>query len=231
MLKGKLGVLLASLMFSSVIIAENKYNLYAGLDLQNRHMGFKEKFGGPLFNKNSLQTDVYLGVMLNDHIGLESGWIQGNEKTNVRGLQAGDFVPGDNVLAAGQMETDYTTVKFNGWHVHLTAQLPVSRTNAIFASVGVVQLKLRASISVFADETGGLSAVDVAANRRTFAQRKLIPSVKIGGRHKFTEYMAIRVFMDWQKTGKLKITSKQSNFSAIHPKNSIVYGLGLVVTF
>ncbi len=66
---------------------------YVGIDFQMRDMGFKQGFGDNIFEKQYPQGNFFVGLMLNEYLGIELGY----ERT-LRRTRSSSFAPGDTIL-------------------------------------------------------------------------------------------------------------------------------------
>src|ERR1043165_1911699 len=72
----------------------NYLDFYIGLDGQLRRMRFKEGFGDNLLKKSYPQGNVYAGIKLSDHTGIEFGYESTVERSCTATLESGQCAAG-----------------------------------------------------------------------------------------------------------------------------------------
>lgn len=206
---------------------------YVGVDAQVRNMGFKKEYGGgPLFNNNYPQGNLFVGAMFNDYVGVEGGFeftqLKSKEATQVEGQQ----ILGYRVEFPAETITVKAQNRLYGWNVNLIGAYPICNAYriSIIGSIGLARLRSKLDACVTGSE-------GISQNRPCMkfpGQTKSILRLTAGLKHMITDCIGIRGTIGWENTSKfnkLTATTLQDIEFLAKYKDSIQYGFGLFINF
>lgn len=212
------------------------FSPYIGAEAQWRQIGFHKGYGDNLFKHDFPQGNVFLGVKANEYMGLELGYEITKKRQRINSLGPGDVANG-GVLTSGVMQYN-STAQLYGPHVDLVGFLPIRKAPSphskidLLASIGMAYLKGHFVSNVtFIDG----ERVSGDAVTRTFSGSRNILRLGVGLQNMLSCDVGIRFMINWENTAKLKLTNKEPTRSGaplfVKPKNSVIYNLGLFVTW
>jgi len=204
---------------------------YIGADIQSRHMEFKKGYGDNITKKNYPQGNIYLGLKLNEYVGLEAGYERTkNVKTSKILLGSDMFLstilqPGDPTFAT----RINTRTKMSAFHASVVGFLPISEEYRLqlIGALGIARMNLNMAMEI-----------PIADLRRVFSRKKWVPKVGVGLQHMLTCQVGVRAMASWEGTGRgsksaqdiRPLNQSQSELVA-RVKNSLNLGLGIFYNF
>ena len=203
---------------------------YIGVDAQVRRMDYKGGFGDNIFRHHSPQGNIYAGARLNDNIGVELGYQATRTRARTATLLAGDISLGGLIAPVLSPCVVKSKVKIQGPHLDVVGFYTLSERYPlqVMGSVGVSVLK-----STFERKTISLPNPNVRKLTRTISKRKAVLRLGIGLQNMFTERFGARLTLNWVNT--TRITAKSNDNvtpqAFAKPKNSTVYGIGILWKF
>jgi hypothetical protein len=235
----------ALICFSAVVSAAMpEIHPYAGLDAQWRRMAFKTGFGDGLFRKNVPQGNAYVGVQLNEYLGLEAGYERTFAKANTvvigpGGQEVGFLLPviDPDTGLLSQTEGHVNEEKLRGWHIDLIGFTPCLQFDPsvrFFGGIGIAQKKVRLVDTLYTIDGGLLPEDEIIANRRTFKSRKTMLRLSAGVQKMLTKCVGIRAIMNWENTGRfgyLRSIERPNGITIANLRNTVSVGLGAFVKF
>lgn len=203
---------------------------YVGVDAQERRMDYKGGFGDNIFKHNSPQGNVYAGVKVHKNLSVELGYEATRTRTRNATLTTGDESLGAPVTAAVSPSTFKSKIKLKGPHVDIVGFYTLSDRHPslqLMGSVGVSVFN-----STFERRTlhmGGFST----DTTRTIKKTKAVARLGAGLQHMINKHVGARLTINWVNTGRIVAHSKDDMTPSItaKPKNTTVYGLGILWVF
>lgn len=218
------------MLAASAVAAENHWCIrpYVGADAELRYINFKKGFGDNLFRHNYPQGNLYVGLRLNDYVGIEAGYEATERKTRAVTLMSGAVVNGQALTGNNDFFQFFSTGQIKGPHTNLTGYLPICEQYQLelVGMIGIAYLK-----SNFLRIRPTINGLPVTLAPRTYIQRKNIMRVGIGIQHLMTKNWGIRATIRWENTNKFNIKSPENLLGSIALKNSLVYGIGAFYEF
>lgn len=200
---------------------------FIGIDAQDRHMGFREDFGGNLFKKNLPQLDAYVGVRFLQYFGLQVGYQESKTKPRTANFGPGDIILGIPLLP-GEDQIHYSETRIRGTHLDLLGFFPVCLdwNLELFGSVGITRnaLALEDRITNFGGEVVENPLV------RTYDVKKTGARASIGIQKIFCQHIGIRGLVVWENTSRfqnLRSLEVPDSVSIVNARRSLNYGLGI----
>lgn len=208
---------------------------YVGADAQWRHMEFKKGFGKDQTKSNYPQGNIYLGLKLNQYLGLEAGYERAKTLKRDTSALGSDvnfgavFVPG----APNQLLQINTKTKLRAFHANVVGFLPICEEYRLqlIGSLGIARVNINTSRNVISVDNIALTDTEAASVQQVFSKKKWVPRIGIGLQHMLTCQLGVRAMANWEGTSMtLKTLDSLPVFSA-RTKNSLNLGLGLFYNF
>lgn len=205
---------------------------YGGLEYVQRSLVFKEGYGKGDFNQRLPQAHVFLGIQINDYLGLEAGYLFSQAVTKI------SFA--ENRQALGQVLDDpvdqYTAenkINLTGPQISLVGRLPFGTSKfSVLGSIGFSLLNLKARHMRVAESGIQLSPSEIIDRIRHFSSKKVVPKCMFGLGHQLTDSIGMRILMGYEKTSQFKnITPKESKILSITLKNATLFSIGFTANF
>lgn len=215
---------------------------YVGADAQWRHMGFKKGYGDNITKKNYPQGNVYIGVKLNQYVGLEAGY----ERTTT--VKKNTNVLGDEITLGTTLNPIDPTVvtqlnsktKISAFYANVVGFLPICEEYRLqlIGSLGIARTRLHMTVDIPVLNNQTLSSADAADLHRVYLKKKWVPKIGVGLQHMFTCQLGVRAMLGWEGTARgsspvrdiRPLNRPTSEFTA-RIKNSLNVGLGLFYNF
>lgn len=204
---------------------------YGGLEYVQRSLVFKEGYGKGDFNQRLPQAHVFLGIQINDYLGLEAGYLFSQAVTRTsfaENRQAlGEFVdPGDDYVAENK-------INLTGPQMSVVGRLPFGASGfSALGSIGVSWLNLQAIHKRITFRGIPLTPLEVLQSTRHFSVKKVVPKWMFGLGYQLTDSIGMRVLMGYEKTSQFKnITPKESKILSITLKNATLFSIGFTANF
>lgn len=202
---------------------------YVGADAQIRRMDFKGGYGDNLLQHISWQGNVYIGLKFNNSVGLEAGYESTVTRTRSATLRTGDIAAGTPIMTSCSPAVFRSKAKIKGPHVELVGfyspneQYPLQ----FLGTVGASFIK-----GTFERQTLELSN-EYQCMVRTLSAHKVVLRLSGGLKYMFNEHFGARATIGWINTGKMVIFADDTIMPSpeMKPKNSTVYGLGVLWAF
>lgn len=248
-MKKKLALVAAPvvLLAASAAIAENHWGLtpYVGVDAEFRRMDFQKGFGQNVIKRAAPQGNVYVGVRLNDYLGVEVGAEATERKTRTSTLKDGDILGGftlPNPNAPDRDEYGFnTTSQTKGLHANLVGFFPICDLYRLqlIGMVGFARLKTKTILTFTTLNGGAVGPILGAGNDiSTFKAKKSVLRLGAGLQHMINCNWGIRGMVKWEASKKLKASYTNPVFDngnpatfSLKPKNSFIYSVGAFYTF
>lgn len=204
---------------------------YVGADVQSRNMEFKKGFGDNITKKNYPQGNVYVGLKLNQYVGLEAGYERTKNVKKTTNLVASDMFLGIPLSSADPAFTTQvnTKTKISAFHASIVGFLPLSEE---------YRLQLIGSLGIARTNLNMVLEIPDSDLRAEFSRKKWVPKIGVGLQHMLTCQMGIRAMAGWEGTAPgsksvqdiRPLNAPQSQRTA-RIKNSFSAGLGLFYNF
>jgi len=209
----------------------NIHNPYVGFDVQERRMAFKEGFGDNLLHRTSPQGNIYAGILLNEHVGVEAGYEATRTRSRTATLVAGELSGGVPIPVGMSPATFRSNIKIQGPHLGLVAYLPICEICCPFewyGYIGAARFKATAERSTLAFGPAGTPGLT-----RKLSARKTIVRAALGIQYKWTERVSLRGTVAWAGTRRIIIHANDTlnNPPEFKPMVSVAYGLGALWNF
>jgi hypothetical protein len=195
---------------------------YFGTGLSLRHLTFYENYGNNLYNHGFPQGKVYLGVRINDYLGIETGYESTLTTKRIAVCRKGEWASGVPVPPECVPAIFSSTAKMGGPYFDLISFYPLGGVPIEFtSSIGVSILNARLT-----RKTLFISNLERGVSRELSSNT---PVLKIGSGIQYypIEGLGTRFSLEWVNTDKMKILEKDTGVAEVRPKNSIIYGLGI----
>jgi hypothetical protein len=190
-----------------------KVEPYVGADAFVRNMRYKDEPTHP-FQENLDTFQPFVGVKLNRYFGVEVGYQRSEKGTKERFFNQNEspsfFGGGPLTLNGGPGPTNYTldimtTNMVRGWNFGVLGFYPICpKTTDLYLKVGYSKLRQDAEVRFSAVEES-LGVFAVAANDyHHFHDKAGMLSLSLGLKQKFTHNLGGRVFINFDKTSRLK---------------------------
>lgn len=202
---------------------------YVGIDLQRRHVRWKDGFGDNLFKHDYPQGNVFVGARLHDYFGLEVGYEDSVTKTRLSSIGSGNVL---GVAVTNPPELFLSKAQFKGLNASMVAYLPIREFCVdLFGSVGITRLRTYHKVIFLADSE---DFFDFRTNGSTFRSTKSILALSLGLQYIICNTYGIRIKGTWEETARIKQNTSLERPSAsaiLRLKNSYNYGLGFFILF
>jgi hypothetical protein len=207
---------------------------YVGADAQRRSMEFKQDYGKNLTKQNYPQGNVYLGLKLNQYVGLEVGYeftktLKKSTTANGTEIRFGQvFFPDIDTINGFDTKT-----KIRAFHGNIVGFLPISEQYCLqlIGSVGVARAKIKIVHDVPIENN--IPNTAFAADHRVFSKSKWIPKIGLGLQHMVTCQLGVRAMAGWEGTNRFKDIKPTNVTSTLvgRTKDSFNFGVGLFYNF
>lgn len=236
-MKHKISKVAATMLLASSlpVSAEmcSSFNPYVGADAQYRYMPFAKGFGDNLFKKTSPQANLFIGNRFNEYFSLELAYNTSKKVKRSGRVGFGQLLAGVDPFLPGDFFDFNANSKISGISMNATFFLPIESVCGLEAvgSLGISRAKINTQYRLVADHTGPIDP----PIRRTFSARHAVMRLGGGLQYKILENLSIRALINWENTARFKnLTPKealQPPLPTLKLKNSIVYSLGLVLSY
>ncbi len=231
------------------VSAQATFDPYAGVDVQQRNMGFQKDYGSNIFHRNSMQNNIYVGLRPTENFGLELGYHRSQKPSKTTMVSGGYYLLGEFVDPPVTPPNEIpfvltqTSIRTQGPHLNLIKFFPTRYEKTEFlAALGVTLFSVNFQYKQLADsEIGSYAPENILDTTRNFSSKRLIPRAMFGLQQKWTDSLGFRVSFVYENTRKFKsmLPKNQSEglqlLGAREPKasinNSMSYGLGVFATF
>jgi len=206
---------------------------YLGLEYSQRSLNMVDGYGKGLFVKRLPQGNAFIGLKLNDYIGIEAGYLFSQAATRTTYLNTGNQILG-NLLAPNHFLASENTINLFGSHLNINAFLPISTTGFYgIGSIGVSMLTLKARFKPIGNQAVfAFTPAATEARSRHFLKKKLIKRITGGIGYKITSNFEIRFLTGYETTSHFKkIAPKEASPLRISLKNNTISNLGLTYSF
>lgn len=243
-MKNKLKLLATPLVLFAASTSSYAFNEclvpYLGVDFQIRHIKFKRDFGNHLFKTNNPQGNGYLGLKLNDYLGIEAGyeysWRRTAHVANTAGIiELGGAAP----IQTGQINFSVNSHRLSGPHASLIGFIPFCICDQhfeFFASLGAVHLKvkLKNQPTAFLTPEGFVEVTDnteaFSILRNTFRKSKTVMKAAAGFNFMMHECAGLKVGIGWENTSKIRMRAQDLE-RTVKLKDSLLYSVGIFWRF
>lgn len=214
----------------TTVKAASGFTPYLGVDAQWRHLDFQHQLGKDLFEHDYPQGNVYLGIKLNDFLGIEAGLESTVRKNRTTLIDVGETPAGVSLQAPTQYSS---TAEIKGPHINLVFTTPLNQYCMRFVGlIGMAHLKAKfvrnADFIIF----GGVPVPPILVSPTTnFEKRKNILRLGLGIEHLFTHNWGFRTMLGWENTQKFDISTNQPPIEVVGTNNSMTYSIGTFVKF
>lgn len=236
---------------------------YIGADAMTRVMRYKNEPTHP-FQEHLDTFQPFVGVKLHKYFGIEAGYQQSEKGTKERffdGNQKPAFFGGVpmNLLDPGVYEISLdlnTTVAIKGWNVGIVGFYPINKDKTeLFAKIGYSNSDLDTEYRFNAPVIDpGISVLPVRIGSAFghLHDNAGMLHLSLGVKHAFSNNFAGRLFIDFERTARLRMNSRTLLFDqlsevfglpagnadinrdgsiSINPHNSWSFGVGLLYTW
>ncbi|MBT6538131.1 MAG: hypothetical protein HOL58_01445 [Francisellaceae bacterium] len=211
-------------------------DLYTGASLNKNTYEMKEQFGGKVFKENPTSLEFFIGHTFSENWFGEFSYEQSSKNHRTNALVAGDYYPGAILIFNGEFSVLNTQYQLKQSTFYAGYNLPLDgyiQNLEAFAALGLSWSKITAQLEVIDDEFPGLPAqADIELSKRTFKERKLIPSIRLGATYKLYDTVKVRCTGTWRNLSRLqpKSSERADLPTQIKIKNSMSFGIGLQVS-
>ncbi len=206
---------------------------YIGVDGEGRNTNFAPGFGKKVFKQDYPEINVYLGLKFNDYIGIEGGYRVSTTETLVSSLGGGETASGIPVQFPPAVHRG--TASYKGWHGDLVGFLPIMLPDCVYllGSIGFSRVELFARDKLVQNQSGvGTVAFTEGEFVRTFKKTQTVLTLATGLQIQLDEKSSIRFKIGWENTAGLKsIAPQEDNGGLLKPRDSIIYGIGILINF
>lgn len=211
--------------------AYKQLNLYAGAKVNKNSYKMKKAYGNKIFKQNPLSLEAFLGHKINDNYFVEFSYEQTSKNHRTNTLVAGDYAPGQVLIIPGSFDIFKTTYQLKQPTVYFGYSIPVDHIAQDLEaniSIGLSLTKLLAQFEVIEDEFGPLNQALIDASRRTFKERKIIPSIRAGADYKINDSIKLKLNATWKNLSRFSPKSKERPdlSTQVRMKNSLSFGFG-----
>lgn len=216
-------------LMSSAHASFDTYQLFVGVDFQERTLRFEEDSGGNLFQEHAFQYDLYGGLRFCEYLGLDLGYFASKNKNRTAEFGPGDTVSGQVLPSTAPTETHFTETKIKGPHIDVLGYYPLLPDYGIelLGGIGVAYSKLMLKDAVVAINDITLTS-PIA---RIYDIKRAHARALIGLQTLVYSCVGIRGTVTWENTSVFN-DIKPADFpndvrGNVNVKNSWAYGLGV----
>lgn len=209
---------------------------YVGADAQWRHMEFKKGAGKDQTKSNYPQGNIYLGLKLNQYLGLEAGYERAKTLKKDARVLGSDTIFGAVLQpsAPNAVNEFNTKTKLRAFHANVVGFLPICEEYRLqlIGSLGVARVNIN-TVSIWNVINSTPTTPDFRdATQQVFSKKKWVPKIGVGLQHMLTCQLGVRAMANWEGTKmSLKPLNTASEFTTARTKNSFILGLGLFYNF
>ncbi len=229
------GIVLATTTSSAVAAVGHEWwsgvRSYVGADAQVRRMDFKGGYGDNLLQHHSPQGNLYGGLKFTPTLGVEFGYEATTTRTRTATLTTGDISNGATISEMISPAVFKSKQKIKGPHVDLVGYYSFYEDSPfqLVGSIGAAVLK-----ATFERKTLSLHGVPSTIVRK-LSLHKTVLRLMGGLQYGLSENLGARFSLGWVNTSRMVIYATDGMPSpytpAVKPKNSFVYGIGMLWTF
>ena len=227
-------VLILVLPQHSIAIDLQAVKPYLGLEYSQRSLNMVEGYGKGLFVKRLPQGNAFIGVKLNDYIGIEAGYLFSQAATRTTHSTEGSLLFGSLLVGPDQSFAADSNINLFGPYVNFQAYLPIGTTSFVgIGSIGFSLITLKARFKLLGDNEDPVYPPDVIETlSRHFSNTKLINRIMGGIGYQMTDNVNIRFLMGLETTSRFKnISPKENSPFKMSLKNNSIANLGLTYSF
>ncbi len=208
---------------------------YVGFEAQWRHMNFDAGRGDNLFNHNSPQGNLFVGLQLNKYLGVEGGYQATSRKTRSTFAEAGDVVAGTTLIAGEAARFD-STMYIHGPHINITGTYPICKDYKLDLIGLVGMARLQAKFTRSATWTSQNGFLPAPATRK-FQKKRSVLKLGAGLQHMLTDKWGVRGMVVFENTSRLDAPAVSTNGGIVQPgqfisaKNTVNYSFGTFIKF
>lgn len=228
--------LAAIVLFLGFSVKANPLNdfldFYVGGDAQIRKMKYKSGFGDQVLPKHSPQANIYGGVKLSEHFGMEIGY-----ESTISRCRTSYFVNGQMLNGIVVPPTlDHVVLKsksrIKGFHFDFVGFQNLGKHSPwkIFASIGICELK-----GTVERTTVAIGHPSISGRTRAFCKRYTALRFGTGIQYTLGNGWAFRGYGSIVRTGRMVIKLdddyQRIALPVFKPKDSFIIGIGTLYNF
>lgn len=236
------GLIYGSMLLTPVIALANvvglSLNPYGGIEFGTQKVGFKDGYGGNLFNKQLPKASLFAGIKFNDYFGIECGY-----ETTTKGITDKKIVYGDSYLGRPASsryallldQDEYAFIKskakLSGWHLGITGSYKLfEKSNHNLQLIGYVGIK-DTTVKLIARQYkfNHVNVIDDTFDD-VFRKRKILAKFSVGLQYFPCKNFGIRTLASWENTAGLNPTREGPRAPILQAKlkNSVSYSIGVI---
>lgn len=209
----------------------NYLDFYAGADSQIRVTKFKKGFGENILKNTYPQGNIYAGFMLNDNVGVETGYESTTERVCHAALLDGSCCAGRHIPHTLSPAVFKTKLRIKGPHIGLILFHPIKDYPVkLLGSIGISAVKGTAEIKGVI-----LGHPPVEGTVRALSKHKEALRFMGGAQYLTKSGLGFRATICFIKTRKIVIKKSDDHpaiqIPMIKLRDSIAYGLGALYQF
>lgn len=202
---------------------------YVGIDLQKRHVRWKDGFGDNLFNHDYPQGNIFVGARLHEYFGLELGYKNSVTKTRLSSINTGQVL---GVSVQNPTEFFLSKAQFKGPNASMIGYLPIRQFCVdLFGTVGLTRLHTYHQRTFLRDSLGNLNFF---TNGSTFKSVQNVLTLGLGLQYIICNNYGIRIKTEWEESSRVKQSKPLENpdsSEVLRLKDSYNFGLGFFFLF
>ena len=208
---------------------------YIGFESGRQYFGFKSGYGDNVFVKEIPKINIFAGLKLNDYFGIEGGYETTGSGTRIANIGYKDMYLGKPYpigLNSGEIAEYFTKVQIYGWYLGLNAEYPLNDTYpdnywslVSYGGIKNTKVKLTSSLFLYAGHLPNINVTNVLKQSNS----KILLKLSAGLQYSPFENLSFRFMLSFENTSALKPHNDSDNFFEARLKNSISYGLGIVL--
>ncbi len=225
----------ALLFFSDGILANTQFS-YMGTDILYNHVKFKNGYGKAIFTNNSVpQLNFFVGYIFNKFIGIECGYEQNLNKSNVVTIDPMSSDLGVKRFTALVSNVYYTKSTTYGVNLNFVAQLQINNYFSIIPVAGFVYMHTNniLDLQLFDDEPA--TVLEKSNYGVNFVKSKVIPRLGIRLQYAINKIIGVRASYIWEKTNLIQpiSTRRIAPLQLLQAKlsNTSSVGIGMYIQF
>ena len=204
---------------------------FVGVNVGKSIQGFKDGFGGDIFEKNPITLSLSAGAKFSDYFGFEMGYETHKKQKSTTRLGEGSKLPGvSTALAAGEYTVVATTFDSHHPYIGVFGETTIVDKTKAQLFLGASLSKIEARQEVIEDNViGTFSQTDIDNYRHVYKKTKLAPMVRLRVSHEVTDNVSLNAGMKYRYMSNFKIKSTNANGSIneVRMKNAYSFELGV----
>ncbi len=206
---------------------------YGGLEYVHRSLAFQEGYGKGNFSKSIPQGNAFLGIQINEYLGLEAGYLFSQAVTRTS-FSTGSSRTLGIVLLPGAYMISENKINLTGPRLNIVGRLSLGMSGfSAVGSVGVSWLNLKAKTKTLGTDFYPIYGPrEIESSIANFSSKKIVHNFMGGMEYKFSNFMRMRILVGYERTSQFKnIAPIEPNDKRISLKNNTLCSVGLTAHF